>query len=383
MNLNKLKEEFVKIYGKGPIDLFFAPGRVNLIGEHIDYNGGLVMPTTISLGIYGLNRNRNDSKIKLISKYAQNEVIIDLKSEIIFNISDGWANYPKGVIKKLIEMGFNINGADIFYESNLPIGSGLSSSAAIEVLTAFMMLYGANTIDMVEIAKMCKEVENNFVGVNCGIMDQFAVSMGKKDYAILLNSDTLKYEYIPVQLEGYSLIIMDTNKRRELNDSKYNERRMECEEALSKIRSNKDIQNLCEATLSDISTLNDETLRKRALHVITENERVKKASVALKEGDIKTFGKLLVDSHASLRDNFEVTGFYLDAIVEEALKHNACIGARMTGAGFGGCAIALVEKNSLNDFENQIALRYMEKTGIAPKFYVAQISDGVSLIGTL
>jgi galactokinase len=383
MNLNKLKEEFTALYGEGTVDVFFAPGRVNLIGEHIDYNGGLVMPATISLGIYGLKRNRNDSIVSLVSKDAPNRVVINLNDEIKYTTSDGWANYPKGVIKKLVESGFRIGGADIMFASTLPMGSGLSSSAAIEVLTAFMMLYSENSIDRIEIAKMCKDVENNFVGVNCGIMDQFAVSMGKKDNAILLNSDTLEYEYIPIRLEGYTLVVMDTGKRRELNESKYNERRKECEEALLRIQAKISISNLCEAALEDISILDDKILRRRVLHVITENERVKKASIALKEGDIKTFGKLLVESHNSLRDNFEVTAFYLDTIVEEALKQPGCIGARMTGAGFGGCAIAVVANDRLDDFIRYVSLNYKAKTGLEPKFYEAHIVDGVDFVGNL
>ena len=381
MNLNKLKEEFTALYGEGKVDVFFAPGRVNLIGEHIDYNGGLVMPATISLGIYGLKRKRNDSIINLVSKDAPNRVAIDLNEEIKYVASDGFANYPKGVIKKLLEEGFKVEGADIMFASTLPMGSGLSSSAAIEVLTAFMMLYPENQIDRIKIAKMCKDVENNFVGVNCGIMDQFAVSMGKKDHAILLNSDTLEYEYVPIKLGEFTLVIMDTGKRRELNESKYNERRKECEEALSNIQQKKAISNLCEASLEDILLLDNEVLRKRTLHVITENVRVKKASIALKNGDIKEFGKLLVESHNSLRDNFEVTGVHLDTIVEEALKQPGCIGARMTGAGFGGCAIAVVATDGLDDFIRNVSLNYKVKTGLEPKFYRAQIVDGVDFLG--
>jgi len=381
MNLNKLKEEFTALYGEGKVDVFFAPGRVNLIGEHIDYNGGLVMPVTIALGIYGLKRKRNDSIINLVSKDAPNRVLVDLNEEIEYVASDGWANYPKGVIKKLLEEGFKVEGADIMFASTLPMGSGLSSSAAIEVLTAFMMLYPENQIDRIKIAKMCKDVENNFVGVNCGIMDQFAVSMGKKDHAILLNSDTLEYEYVPIKLGEFTLLIMDTGKRRELNESKYNERRKECEEALSNIQQKKTISNLCEASLEDILLLDNEVLRKRTVHVITENERVKKASIALKNGDLKEFGKLLVESHNSLRDNFEVTGVHLDTIVEEALKQPGCIGARMTGAGFGGCAIAVVASDGLDDFIRNVSLNYKVKTGLEPKFYRAQIVDEVDFLG--
>ncbi|MGC8757876.1 MAG: galactokinase [Caldisericaceae bacterium] len=383
MDLNKLKDSFCKSYGNGPVEVFFAPGRLNLIGEHIDYNGGLVMPAAVSLGIYGVKRERNDSIVRLISRDAPNEVIVDLREDIIYDRNDGWANYPKGVIKKLIESDCLLNGADIMYVSNLPMGAGLSSSAAIEVLTAFMLLYGKSAIDREELAIMCKEVENNFIGVNCGIMDQFAVSMGKKDNAILLDSFTLAYEYIPVLLDGYSLVIMDTNKRRELSDSKYNYRRRECEIAFEKISAKKAIANLCKASIEDVSALNDGILRKRALHVIRENERVKRAAVALKAGDIEGFGRLLVESHVSLRDNFEVTGFYLDTIVEEALKHSGCAGARMTGAGFGGCAIAIVKEDVVTDFERSVGGSYKEKTGLDAKFYIANISDGVNFIGKL
>lgn len=383
MDLSKLKEYFEEIYGVGSIEVFFAPGRINLIGEHIDYNGGLVMPATISLGIYGLKRERSDSIVRLVSKDEANEAIIDLNRNIEYKKSDGWANYPKGVIKKLIEKGFNLRGADILYVSTLPIGAGLSSSAAIEVLTAYMMLYGTNSIDRVEIAILCKDAENNFVGVNCGIMDQFSVSLGKKDHAILLNSFTLSYEYVPLNLDGFSFVIMDTNKRRELNNSEYNNRRKECEIALENIRKTKTIANLCEGTLEDIKLLEEETLRKRALHVITENERVKKGAVVLREGNLEEFGKLLNESHKSLSENFEVTGFYLDTIVEEAQKHPGCIGARMTGAGFGGCAIALVENGKLTDFIDTISSRYKEKTGEEGKFYTVQVVNGVDFLAKL
>jgi len=380
MDLNKLKELFVEAYGKGEVEMFFAPGRVNLIGEHIDYNGGLVLPAALSLGIYGMKRDRDDLLIRLRSKNTSNEVIMMLDDEISYQKKDGWGNYPKGVVKKLLELGYRLKGADIMYVGNLPAGAGLSSSAAIEVLTTYMMLYGISQIDRLEIAKLCQEVENLFIGVNCGIMDQFAVSMGKKDHAILLDSHNLSYEYIPFRLDGYSLLIMDTNKRRELNESKYNERRAECETALEEIRQVKSIPNLCAASLDDVSFIKEGAVRKRVIHAITENGRVKKAVSVLIEGDLLSFGRLLSESHLSLRDNFEVTGFHLDIMVEKALKHPACIGARMTGAGFGGCAIALVRSDHLDSFIRTVSSGYKEKTSLDATFYVAEISDGVKFL---
>lgn len=283
------------------IKTFLSPGRVNLIGEHIDYNGGFVFPGALTVGIFAAIALRDDSKIRMRSKNVAGEVVINLDEELKYKKEDDWGNYPKGVIKALKDLGCEVQGMDIVLYSNIPDGAGLSSSAALEVLMAYIILYLENPeqIDRVEIAKLCQRVENEFVGVNCGIMDQFAVAIGKKDKAILLDCASLYYEYAPLNLGEYSLVIMSTNKRRELADSKYNERRAECEKALEIINNNKEekLENLCQATLEEVENfITDETIKKRAKHVITENERVKKSMEMLKNNDILGFGKLLTAS---------------------------------------------------------------------------------------
>ncbi|KRQ87681.1 Galactokinase [Caloramator mitchellensis] len=383
MDINLLKEEFNNAFGySNDLNYFFSPGRVNLIGEHIDYNGGLVFPCALSIGIYAAVRYRDDDIVNLRSKNMNNIVSFKLDN-IKYDDSDGWGNYPKGVVKYLLDGGYNLKGADVYFVTTLPDGAGLSSSAALEVLTGYLMLYPSlgEKIDRVELAKLCQRVENEFVGVNCGIMDQFSVAMGKKNSAVLLDCNTLEYEYAPLELNDYSLVIMNTNKRRELADSKYNERRSECDKSLEIIGQHKSIRNICEADIDDLKYLNDEVLRKRARHVITENERVKKAVEVLKTGNVEEFGNLLKQSHDSLRDDYEVTGLHLDAIVEEALKFDGCIGARMTGAGFGGCAIALVEKNKIKEFTDFVGKNYLYRTNITPNFYMCSVEDGVKKIG--
>jgi galactokinase len=377
--LNKL---FIKEYGGEGNDVinFFSPGRVNLIGEHIDYNGGFVFPAALTIGIYGALRYRKDNIVKLRSKNSSKEILVDLDREINYDEEDGWGNYPKGVIKYLLSEGYKLCGCEIYFVSTLPESSGLSSSAALEVLTAYMMLYGTlkDNVDRVYLSKLTQKVENEFVKVNCGIMDQFSVAMGKKDNAILLDCSTLKYEYVPFKLSGYSLVIMNSNKKRGLADSKYNERRSECDRALEIINRHKTVNTLCEAVLEDIDKyLEDDILIRRTRHVVTENQRVLKAVEVLKKGDIKEFGRLLNASHASLKDDYEVSGFELDSLVEGAQRAEGCLGARMTGAGFGGCAIAIVKNENLDEFKNFTMKYYKDKTGITTDFYTSEIGDGV------
>ena len=382
-----MKVLFEKEYGEDnrEIKTFLSPGRVNLIGEHIDYNGGFVFPGALTVGIYAAIALRDDNKIRMRSKNVAGEVVINLDEELAYKKEDDWGNYPKGVIKALKDLGHNVPGMDLVLYSNIPDGAGLSSSAALEVLMAYIILYLENPeqIDRVEVAKICQKVENEFVGVNCGIMDQFAVSVGKKDSAILLDCASLYYEYAPLNLGDYSLVIMSTNKRRELADSKYNERRGECEKALEIINSNKEekLPNLCAATLNDIeSFITDETIKKRAIHVVTENERVKKSMEMLKANDIKAFGALMTASHLSLENDYEVTGLHLDTLVHEALKIEGCIGARMTGAGFGGCAIALVDNKKVDEFKEKVSIAYENVTGIKPSFYTSNIGEGTHIL---
>ena len=344
-----------------------------------------MFPGALTVGIYAALSLRDDNKIRLRSKNVAGEVIVDLDEDLVYKKEDDWGNYPKGVIKALKDLGHEVPGMDIVLYSNIPDGAGLSSSAALEVLMAYIILYLENPeqIDRVEIAKLCQKVENEFVGVNCGIMDQFAVAVGKKDHAILLDCDSLYYEYAPLNLGEYSLVIMSTNKRRELADSKYNERRSECEKALEIINENKTekLSNLCQATIDDIeSFISDETIKKRAMHVVTENERVKKSMEMLKNNDILGFGKLLTASHMSLENYYEVTGLHLDTLVHEALKIGGCIGARMTGAGFGGCAIALVDNTKVEEFKEKVSVAYKKVTGITPSFYTSNIGEGTHVL---
>lgn len=378
-----IKKSFHEEYGaNGDLRCFFAPGRVNLIGEHIDYNGGLVLPAAVSLGIYGGKRLRNDDLIRLRSRNQPGETILDLKGTILFNPDVRWANYPAGVIRALLQEGYTLSGCDILFMSDLPEGAGLSSSAALEVLTAYMMLHPllGDHIDRVALARICQRVENDFVGVNCGIMDQFAVALGKTDHAILLNTNTLHHDYVPVRLDGYKLLILDTRKPRELSDSKYNERRQECDEALACIQRVHPIKTLVEAELADLKAIADPVLKKRARHVITEQQRVLQSVAALKQGDLPAFGKILNASHHSLKDDYAVTGFELDTIVEQAWQVPDCLGARMTGAGFGGCAIALVKDAAIQSFSRALETGYGEKTQRYPAIYTSIISDGVRQI---
>ena len=386
MNKEKMVELFKEEYGVNDKEVFtfLSPGRVNLIGEHIDYNGGFVFPAALTVGIYGALTLRDDNKIRMRSKNVAGEVIVNLDEELVYKKEDDWGNYPKGVIKELLDRGHKIGGMDILFCSNLPDGAGLSSSAALEVLMAYIVLYLENQdtveeIDRVEVARLCQKVENQFIGVNCGIMDQFAVALGKQDNAILLDCNSIYYEYAPLKLGNYSLVIMNTNKRRELADSKYNERRGECEKALEIINSHKEekLANLCEATVEDINEfIEDEIIKKRAIHVVTENERVKKSMEALKCNDIKAFGELMTASHISLENDYEVTGLHLDTLVHEALKIEGCIGARMTGAGFGGCAISLVEEDKVDEFKEKVSENYEKITGIRPSFYTSKLGEG-------
>jgi len=383
MDINELKILFRQEYGDSPepIYCFFAPGRVNLIGEYTDFNGGYVFPAALSLGIYGLLRFRSDNLMQLKSTNVSLAVSVDLNQEIVYQSEAGWGNYPKGIIKYLLERDYPLKGCEVLFSGNLPDGAGLSSSAAILVLTAFMLrkTTGERDIDRTELAKFCQQVENEFIKVNCGIMDQFSIANGQKDCAILLDCETLQYKYIPFVLQDHSLVIMNTNKKRELTESKYNQRRSECEAALGIIRRYRPLSNLCQAEMKEVeSYLEDELLQRRARHAVSENERVLLAVELLGQGDIMGFGKLMTQSHLSLQNDFEVTGPELDSIVDNALRVPGCIGARMTGAGFGGCAIALVANSQLEEFKRAVAEGYRKDIGLTPEFYVAGIGDGVN-----
>ncbi len=358
---------------------YFAPGRVNLIGEHLDYNGGLVLPAAINLGITATYVPRSDNKIVLRSTTHSLSKEIHVHDEIEFDTKNDWTNYPLGVIAQLKKENHSIPACDITFESNLPEGSGLSSSAAVEVLTAYMLLSQTeSSINLVWLANFCKQVENDFIGVKCGIMDQYSVALGKKDNALLLDCDKIHHEYIPFELDDYHLVIMNSKKPRSLIHSKYNERKSECDEALKQIRTSKsEIRNLCEAEMIWVDILNNETLKKRTRHVISESLRVKEAVKVLQMNDLSTFGRLMNASHASLKNDYEVTGIELDTLAETAQQIKGCLGARMTGAGFGGCAIAIVHHTAIEELKNKVSERYFSTTGLNCEIYETKIGDGV------
>ena len=387
MDLNTLKKKFEELFKQPSMKAFFSPGRINLIGEHTDYNGGNVFPCAITLGTYALATKRDDTLIKFYSEnFSELGVItIDLNN-LEDDPADKWTNYPKGMIKFLKEAGYVIDhGLNILYYGTIPNGAGLSSSASIELLTGFIVqdLFELE-LDRLDLIKTGQRVENEFIGVNSGIMDQFAIGKGKKDTAILLDCNTLDYEMIPVVLKDHSIVIMNTKKRRELADSKYNERRSECDQALAEFQKELNISSLGamdEKTFDEHKAiLSNETILKRARHAVTENQRTLKAATALKAGKLAEFGKLMNESHISLRDDYEVTGLELDALVQAAWDQSGVLGARMTGAGFGGCAIAIVENNAIDDFIGQVGKQYQEKVGYPGEFYIAQISDGPKVL---
>ncbi len=378
---DELKEQFSKFFNKKPEYIFFCPGRVNLIGEHIDYNGGQVMPCAISLGTY-LAISKNTEK-KLRFRCLNFPETADLHLQTSYSkTGKEWFNYPLGVLNQFLKEGHTISGLDMLFYGNLPIAAGLSSSASIEVLTSFALqtIFQLN-ISRKEMAVLSKRVENEFIGLNSGIMDQFAVAMGKKDKAILLNCDTLDYEYLPFETDGYVLAIINSRKQRALAESKYNERFAECGAALKLLKKEVKAEHLCDIDLPTFQShrhlINDEVLEKRALHVISENFRVNEAKDALRAGELFTFGKLMYASHQSLKDLYEVSGKELDTIVEFCKTYGDCIGARMTGAGFGGCGIALVKKEKFNDFAKQLVLYYEAEIGYEPEVFASEIGDGV------
>jgi len=386
--LNKLKGMFKRVYREEVEKVFFAPGRVNLIGEHTDYNGGNVFPCALTFGTYALIKKRNDKKVRFYSENFKALGIIEMniEEEIEYNEEHDWANYPKGVIWVFENNGMKIySGFDILFYGNVPTGAGLSSSASIELAMGVTLrdLYNFD-INMIDIIKCSKEAENQFIGVNCGIMDQFAIGMGKKDCAILLDTNTLKYQYSNIALNGASLVIANTNKRRELADSKYNERRTECETALKDLQTKLHIKCLCEINEEEFEKnrylIKDDVCAKRSKHAIYENQRTLEAVKALKNKDIELFGKLMNASHVSLRDDYEVTGIELDTLVELAWERPGVIGSRMTGAGFGGCTISIVKDEFVEEFIKSVGKKYKEKIGYEAIFYVAQIGDGARKI---
>jgi len=385
--LKKMQEEFGKLFGKQKTTAFFSPGRVNLIGEHTDYNGGHVFPCAISLGTYALVAKRQDQKMRLYSMNMEQRGIVAFElAPLSYDEKYDWANYPMGVIKMLQDDGQELkHGFDILFFGTLPNGAGLSSSASLEVLTAviFNDLLDLG-LDRVHLVKLSQKAENKFVGVNCGIMDQFAVGMGKKDYAILLDCNTLAYRYSKIELGDCSIVITNTNKKHSLGASKYNERRSQCESALADLQAIKPIKALGELTNAEFaalaSAIKDPVNCRRARHAVFENQRTIEAVAALEEKDLTKFGELMNASHVSLRDDYEVTGKELDTLAELAWQQAGVIGSRMTGAGFGGCTVSLVKNEAIEAFEKNVAEAYTKKIGYAPSFYVANIADGAGRI---
>lgn len=380
----KIYKRFQEIFGaEGEIGVYFAPGRVNLIGEHTDYNGGHVFPCALTIGTYGAVRKRNDNKLRFYSmNFEHLNVIESSLDDLTPRKNAGWTNYPKGVMWALREKGYEIPcGIDLMLFGNIPNGSGLSSSASVEVLTGYILndLFDLG-ISNQDLALLGQFSENNFNGVNCGIMDQFAIAMGKKDHAIFLDTADLSFEYAPIKLEGAKIVISCSNKKRGLGDSKYNERRAECEEALEEIRQKVKVDSLGDLSEEQFEevrdAIKDATRQKRAKHAVYENQRTIKAVQALKANDIELFGKLMNASHVSLRDDYEVTGIELDTLVEEAWKVDGVIGSRMTGAGFGGCTVSIVKDDAVDTFIEKVGTAYKAAIGYAADFYVVQIGDG-------
>ncbi|MEB3016316.1 galactokinase [Capnocytophaga ochracea] len=381
--MKHLEQKFQEVFGAPAEKQFFAPGRVNLIGEHTDYNGGNVFPCAIDKGTYGLVKKRNDRKFRMYSEnFADLGVMEFTLDELTNDKKHDWANYPKGVIKMFLEAGQKIDsGFDILFSGNIPNGAGLSSSASIEMLTAIVLkdLFHLS-IDSVEMAQLGKKTENLFIGVNSGIMDQFAIAMGKKDHAILLDCNTLKYAYVPVVLKDEVIVIANTNKRRGLADSKYNERRAECDEALAELQTKLPIKALGELSIEQFEANKDliksPIRKKRAKHAVYENQRTLKAQKELSAGNLAEFGKLMNQSHISLRDDYEVTGVELDTLAALAWEQPGVVGSRMTGAGFGGCTVSIVKKDKVDDFIKNVGEAYKNKIGYAADFYIASVSDG-------
>ncbi|KWW17609.1 galactokinase [Peribacillus simplex] len=390
MDKNTLITEFQHVFSieaSQGVHTFFSPGRINLIGEHTDYNGGYVLPCAITYGTYGVVKLREDRRVRVYSKNFANKGIIEFSLDRLeFDAKDNWANYPKGMIRYIQEReGALPVGFDLYVSGNLPNGAGLSSSASLEMLMGVILdEIFALGVDRIELVKLGQKVENEFIGVNSGIMDQFAVGMGKVNCGIFLDCQTLEYEYAPLNIEGHKIIIINSNKRRELADSKYNQRRSECEEALRLLQSKLDIQSLGDLTEEEfeanLSLIEDDMLKRRAKHAVYENNRTKKALKSLKEGDLSTFGNLMDESHLSMRDDYEITGIELDTLVEAAWEQAGTVGARMTGGGFGGCAIALVDANEVDSFIKEVGGRYKQEIGYEADFYVASIGDGAKRI---
>lgn len=377
-------QKFAEVYGDNEgAKVYFAPGRVNLIGEHTDYNGGHVFPCALTIGTYGVARRRTDKKLRFFSMNFEHLGVLESSlEELVPSKEAGWTNYPKGVMWAFGQKGMEIPfGMDLLLNGNIPNGSGLSSSASVEVLTGYILrdFFGFD-ISNQDLALIGQFAENNYNKVNCGIMDQFAIAMGKENHAIFLDTATLEYEYAPIKLENAKIVIACSNKKRGLGESKYNERRSECETALAELQQVvkiKSLGDLDEETFEKFEAIiKSDVRRKRAKHAVYENQRTIRAVEALQKKDVKLFGELMNASHVSLRDDYEVTGIELDTLAEEAWKVEGVIGSRMTGAGFGGCTVSIVKEDAIETFIAQVGEAYKKKIGYAADFYVVDIGEG-------
>ena len=385
----KMLEKFNEVYGEGgDIREYFAPGRVNLIGEHTDYNGGHVFPCALTLGTYGLARKRKDRKLRFYSLNFQRLGVTETSlDDLVPSDKAGWTNYPKGVMWAFEKRGYTFDaGVDFLIYGNIPNGSGLSSSASLEVLTGLMLkdLYGVEELTMQDLALIGQYSENNFNGMNCGIMDQFASAMGKKDCAIFLDTSTLEFEYAPVKLKDARIVITNSKVKHSLVGSAYNDRRNECETALRELQTVVDIKALGELTEEEFEAHKDvitsDICRKRAKHAVYENQRTIRAVKALKENNVEEFGRLMNASHVSLRDDYEVSCEEIDILVDLAWKISGVIGSRITGGGFGGCTVSIVKNDAVDTFISTVGEKYKEAVGHEAEFYVVDIGDGAHKI---
>lgn len=384
-----VEEKFKEIFGtEGRIKIYFAPGRVNLIGEHTDYNGGHVFPCALTLGTYAAVRKREDRNVNLYSTNFEKTGIVTISLDNLkATENEGWTKYVKGAIWSVMEQVGDIeHGFDIVYGGNIPIGTGLSSSASLEVLTVYIIKDMLKLkIDLTQMALMAQRAETEYVGINCGIMDQFVISRGKENTAMFLNTATLEYEYVPITLEKAKIVILNTRKKRALEDSKYNVRRAECEKALEIFKKNGiEINTLGDMTKEQFEEnkhlIEDEIIRKRAKHAVYENQRTIEAVTALKENNLERFGELMCESHKSLKEDYEVTGYELDTIVDAAMQQEGVYGARMTGAGFGGCAIAIVKKSKIDTFIQNVKKIYKENSEYYADVYMVEIGNGPQIL---
>lgn len=377
------KKIFVEFFGESAEEIrkFRSPARINIIGEHTDYNGGYVFPCSLDFGTYGIARKRTDNKIKLKSLLFENIIEVDL-NDLEYVKEHNWANYVKGVVDEFLKAGYKLGGFELLINSDMPLSSGLSSSASLEVLVSKVLksLFNLN-VNGIEIAKISQKAENNYMGLKCGIMDQFIIANGKENSAMLLNCDTLDYKYYDLNLGNYKIVICNTKKPRNLVESKYNERLEECMQGLKILKEFVNIDCLADLKLNDFEKYKDkienETIRRRVEHVVTETQRTLDSAEAMEKVDLISLGKYITGSHESLRHLYEVTGLELDTIVDLALQQEGVLGARMVGAGFGGCAIALVREDLVDNFINKVGKGYTDKVNLVAEFYIANIGNGV------